>query len=331
MQQPLDPDLATKVAYLRRPDAYPDAPDSIEAIETHFAWVFLSRKFVYKLKKPVRIAYLDLLSAETRRANCELEIALNRRLAADTYIGVVALGRHGSLLQLESPDDPVDWLVKMYRLPRERALESLLPDIDSNDLHLTGVIDKLSRFYRETSRAPWNPQEYAEALRRQCRLSADRLMLPELAAERARVQTLADAQLAFVAQNSALLARRITAGRICDTHGDLRPEHIFLTQDPQIIDCLEFSAELRQLDTAEEISFLALECELRGRADIARRFRELYCSACADDVPRRLFDYYRSTRALVRAFLSAWHLSETPDKQAFRHWLDQTHWYIRAA
>ena len=91
MEPHRDLDLSEKVAFLRRPDSYPDGPEAVDVIETHFAWVFLSRRFVYKLKKPVRFPDLDLTTVRARRANCELEIALNRRLAAETYIGVVAL------------------------------------------------------------------------------------------------------------------------------------------------------------------------------------------------------------------------------------------------
>ena len=94
---------------------------------------------------------------------------------------------------------------------------------------------------------------------------------------------------------------------------------------------LEFSAELRQLDAAEELSFLDLECELRGRADIGRCLLELYASTCADKVPEPLFHFYRSRRALVRAFLSAWHIEETRDSQALDRWLSQTRWYIAEA
>jgi aminoglycoside phosphotransferase family enzyme len=149
-----DLDLAEKVAYLRRPDSFPDGPASVQAIETHFVWVFLSKRFVYKLKKPVRFPDLDLTTVQARRANCELEVALNRRLAAETYIGVVALGRQGSRLRLECDRNASDWLVKMHRLPAEDTLERLLPGMDASDgrlvrlLQLSNVADTI-RFQRD--------------------------------------------------------------------------------------------------------------------------------------------------------------------------------------
>jgi aminoglycoside phosphotransferase family enzyme len=331
MQPYRDLDLAEKVAYLRRPETYPDEPDSVKAIETHFAWVFLSRRFVYKLKKPVRFWDLDLTTVQSRRANCELEIALNRRLAAETYIGVVALGREGHRLALECDHEVTDWLVKMYRLPEEAGLERQLCGMDTGDPGLVRLLETLCTFYGRTARAPWDGAEYARALKRQTMQYAERLICRELEPDHARIWSVAERQLAFVDRNPVLLGGRLEQGRVRDAHGDLRPEHVFLTDRPQIIDCLEFSAEARQLDAAEELSFLALECERLGRADIGERLLELYAETCADDAPAALLDYYRSRRALLRAFLSAWHVEEDLDEASARRWLDQARWYIAVA
>lgn len=331
MQPYRDLDLAEKVAWLRRPEIYPDAPDSVQTVETHFAWVFLSRTYVYKLKKPVRFPDLDLTTVQARRANCELELALNRRLAAETYLGVVGLGRRDHRLELECEHDVTDWLVKMYRLPEDACLEARLPSMDPHDPLLERLCETLCAFYGRTARAPWDAFGYARSLTHQCLQYAEQLVRPELAAEQARVRAITEQQLAFIDGNPGLLEQRVEQGRICDAHGDLRPEHVFLTARPQIIDCLEFSAGERQLDSAEEIAFLALECGRLGRSDIGGRLRELYIELRADEPPDGLFDFYRSRRALVRAFLSIWHLDENLDEILVRRWLDRARWYIAEA
>lgn len=326
-----DLDLAEKVAFLRRPESFPDAPGQVEAMETHFAWVFLSRHFAWKLKKPVRFPGLDLTTPQARRANCELEIGLNRRLAAETYIGVVALGRPGASLKLECDDNPADWLVKMRRLPAGDTLERLLPEIDTTDPRLGRVLETLCAFYARAARAPWSGADYRLSLARQSRQHVEALTRPRLEPEQARVRVIAQRQQAFIDSQAALLEERIRRARVVDAHGDLRPEHVFLTAPPQIIDCLEFSAELRQLDAAEEIAFLGLECSRLGRDDIASGLHDLYRANAADDVPERLFDFYRSRRALVRAFLSAWHLDEELGDEMACRWLAQARWYIEEA
>jgi aminoglycoside phosphotransferase family enzyme len=331
MQSLPEPDISAKVAFLRRPEAFPDAPDSVSVIETHFAWVFLSRRYVYKLKKPVRFQGVDLTTREARRANCELEIALNRRLAAETYIGVVALGRQGARLRLECNENPADWLVKMHRLSPDHTLDHVLPSMDPDDPRLARLLDKLCGFYGRTAPAPWDASEYTKSLKNQIIRYASELAKPELALDHAPVNNIVARQMRFIDDNRALFESRIAHGRVVDAHGDLRPEHVFLTDNPQIIDCLEFSAELRQLDTAEEISFLALECERLGRPAIGERLRGLYMERCKDDIPLRLFDFYGSRRALIRAFLSAWHLREHPHENVAHRWLEQARWYIATA
>jgi aminoglycoside phosphotransferase family enzyme len=77
------------VAFLRRRDAYSETTGSVELIETHISWIFLTDEFAYKLKKPVRFDFLDFSTAELRREACENEVKLNRRLAPGVYLGVV--------------------------------------------------------------------------------------------------------------------------------------------------------------------------------------------------------------------------------------------------
>src|SRR6516162_8156564 len=84
-------DVSCKVAFLGLPQNYADRPTRVEKIETHFSWVFLADRYVYKLKKPLRGDGFDLSTAESRRRNAETEVRLNRRLAPDVYLGVVPL------------------------------------------------------------------------------------------------------------------------------------------------------------------------------------------------------------------------------------------------
>ena len=84
-------DLDTKVAKLKQIATYSDNPSSVDVVETHMSWVFLTDRHAYKLKKPVRYDFLDYSTLQARRHNCDNELRLNRRLAPDVYISVVAL------------------------------------------------------------------------------------------------------------------------------------------------------------------------------------------------------------------------------------------------
>jgi aminoglycoside phosphotransferase family enzyme len=114
------------------------------------------------------------------------------------------------------------------------------------------------------------------------------------------------------------MERRVEAGRIVEGHGDLRPEHVSMTDPPAIIDCLEFSLALRSVDPFEEIVFLGLDCARFGAdwvfPELFRRLGE----ALDDRPPHELLAFHWCYRALLRARLALLHLTEpaprTPEK-----------------
>jgi aminoglycoside phosphotransferase family enzyme len=326
-----DPPLEAKLDFLRDPHSFPDAPQTVGVVETHFAWVFLSKRFVYKLKKPIRFQNIDFTSVHTRRANCELEVTLNRRLAAAVYIGVVPLTFTGPRLCLEGDGPAVDWLVKMHRLPAELTLERKTEEGAVSTDAVRPLVRKLAAFYARAPRAPWTGARYRRHLARQASRYAEHLAEPALGLESMIVDKIAAAQRQFIDERAPLLEARIGEGRVVDAHGDLRPEHVFLTEDPQIIDCLEFAADLRLLDAAEEMLFLALEVERLGGEALAADLLALYRELCEDPVDEALISFYRSQRAFVRALLSAWHLDEDIPADKAKKWRDRAHWYLAAA
>src|SRR5690606_12976029 len=111
-----------KIALFEDPRTFPDRPERIESIETHFAWIFLSPRFAYKLKKPIRFGSIDFRNAEARRAYCELEVTLNRRLAEGTYLRVVPVVAAAGGLRVDGTGEAVDTVVEMRRLPDGASL-----------------------------------------------------------------------------------------------------------------------------------------------------------------------------------------------------------------
>ncbi len=331
MGEPADIVHAAVIEHLRRPEAYPDNPGSVDAIETHFAWVFLSRLFVYKLKKPIRFRAIDFTTLPARRAVCELELSLNRRLAESVYVDVVPLCREDGTLRLEGEGEAVEWLIKMRRLPAERSLESAVTHDRLEPQDLERFVRKLARFYRATPAAPWTAKDYLRVLASQSGEYCAQLQELGDEDDQEAIERLRALQLDFIERSAGPLSRRVEDGRVVDAHGDLRPEHVFLGEDPQIIDCLEFSAELRQLDTAEEISFLDLECGRLGHPELGRKIFELYRAACNDDVDEHLYQFYRSRRCTVRGLVSLWHIEDYPAGRPSHFWLDQCRQYLQLA
>lgn len=322
--------LAEKLGFLQTPGTYPDEPDRIGVIETHFAWVFLSRNFAYKLNKPIRFHELDYSTVDKRRIGCARGLVLNRRLAPRTYLETVPLTRNGAGLSLDGEGEPVDWLLKMRRLPKETMLDRRLTGREATRDELASIVSKLAAFYRETSVAPWTAEAYLAALRRSIMHYGEQLSALPAEIEVSIPDRLVAAQLGFIEARSTALAQRARRGHVVDAHGDLRPEHISLSDDPAIIDCIEFCDELRWLDTAEELGFLALECERLGRPATAARLLETYRRETEDFLDDRLLCFYVSRRALIRAVICAWHLETPYFAGDERRWIERMHWYLRA-
>jgi predicted kinase len=85
----------------------------------------------------------------------------------------------------------------------------------------------------------------------------------------------------------------------------LRPEHIYVDGRPIVIDCIEFSEELRMLDIADELCFLGMECEHLGEREFGNVILAEYQKVSGDCVPEALLAFYRSYRASVRAKVAA--------------------------
>lgn len=329
MSAPIDVSLESKLAFLGRPAAFPDRTATVERIETHFAWVFLCDRHAYKLKKPIRFEAADFTMPAQRERNCRIEVELNRRLAARTYIGVVALTLDRSGLALDGPGHPVDWLVKMRRLPQARMLTQAAAEGGTGDDALDALMRKLAGFYSRTACAPWDGTAYASRLRRQIAHYAARLQHTGRGIDTALAATTIKRQQQFLCEREDLFVQRVAERRVVDAHGDLKPEHVCLLDDPQIIDCLEFDAELRLLDAAEEIAFLALECTRLGYEPLAGTIRARYAALADDRVPPALWDFYASSRSLVRAYLGATRLLESGADE--EKWRRRTHWYLAFA
>jgi aminoglycoside phosphotransferase family enzyme len=305
--------LADKVAFLSRPEAYPDRPARVVSKETHMSWVFLTDRYAFKLKKPIRHVGQDLRSLEARRRNALEEIRLNRRLAPDVYIGEVALTvTAGAALRLGGEGRVIDWLVQMHRLPAERMLDRLIAGERVRKADVVRLARRLAAFYAASPPQRITPSDYRARFATDIAANMTELRRPVFEMPDALSATPCRAQLDFLRRHAGLFERRVTEGRIVEAHGDLRPEHVFLGAEVAVIDCLEFNQSFRQLDPLDELSFLAMECEGLGAASLGPLLVATYCRAAKDRPPEGLVSFYKSYRACLRAKLCLWHLLESP-------------------
>jgi len=314
--------LEAKVAFLRSLCGPHD-----EAIETHFAWVFLIADRAWKLRKPVLRDTMDFRSLEARRLDSLADLRLNRRLAPDVYLALAPLTQAADgQFAIDGPGEIVDWLVCMRRLNRARLLDAQLARGPVDPEALRPVVRLLADFYRASVPVVSDGPTFVARVERQVEANHRILATAGIAG----VDILFARQRGFIARHSTLLAQRAADGCVVEAHGDLRPEHVFLDDLPAIIDCLEFDRELRVLDRAEELSFLHLECTRLGHEATGRALLRGCLAQLADHATDALLHFYRSHRAATRAKIYVWRASE-PDGGTPGEWLGRAGEYVRSA
>lgn len=287
-----------------RGEFYPHRPDAVQLVQTHISYVFLAGDEVYKVKKPVRFAFLDFSTLERRRHFCHEEVRLNRRLAPDAYHGVVAICPKGDGFALapEETDGAVEYAVHMRRLPEDRMLTALLERGAVTPALLDTIVATLARFHAAADAGP-------EVARGGDPAVLARLMDDDFGEVDAfHGDTIAaddDAAIRrfcheFLQRNDALLRRRQAEGRIRDGHGDLHAEHICCTDPLVIYDCIEFNPQFRHRDVAAEIAFLAMDLVYRGHPDLADRLVAQYAQRTHDSELPFLVPFYACHRAYIR-------------------------------
>ncbi|HEU4579485.1 MAG TPA: hypothetical protein VFS67_14590 [Polyangiaceae bacterium] len=274
----------------------------IEAIETHLSWVFLTRCHAYKLKKPARSEHFDYTTVGARRAACETELQLNRRLAASVYLGVVPVRCNGTGRHVEGNGEIVDWLLKMRRLPRDSMLNVCIQRQAVSVGQLMALAQVLTRFYAAAPRAGWSGAEYRRTLAARLESKRALLTLPRHELDPGLVRSVCEQTERWLERHVDEVAAR--APLVREAHGDLRPEHICLEAEPVIIDCLDFDRQLRLLDPLSELAFLDLECRRLGNDWIGPQLAASYARLAGDAASLELQHFYASYHALIRAGLA---------------------------
>ncbi len=290
------------VEFLSEPSAYPHMVNTVERRETHVSHVFLAGDYAYKLKKAVQFPFLDATTLARRKRFCLLELSLNRRLAPSVYLGTVPVVKTARGLSLEGKGDVVEWLVKMRRLPEDLMLDRLVARRRVSRADMVRLAERLMPFFKRAARSRaidrfGQPAQVAEIVLgnlRECRPFVGSLLPEEDLAflERAYRQ--------YLTLHEPLLSRRVRERRIIDGHGDLRCENICLTDPVTVFDCVEFQPAFRCGDVANDVSFLIMDLESRGREDLARALMLECHRRMRDPTFEAVLPFYQCHRSLVR-------------------------------
>lgn len=324
MSEAPEPVAADLVAALADADAHPEdasAGRGVDVVQTHLSWVFLTGERVYKLRKAVDLPFARFGARAERNADCLREVALNRRLSPDVYLGVAPLlridgrwrvGAVGEALAETGQGPTPEHCVVMRRLPGGRDALSLLESGELGAAHLDAVAALVAAFHARVGLgrpAPFGAEEWRARVAGPVLANFASLAesaLPEIdPGWLARVEGAARAWLEAAA--GRIEARR-SGMRIVDGHGDLHLAHVWFEAGPErplLVDCIEFNEDLRRIDAASEVAFLAMDLAYRGRFRLAERFLRVYAREADDFGLYGVVDGFASYRAAVRAKVAA--------------------------
>ncbi len=299
---------------LGNPAAYPVQTRTVQLIQTHISWLFLTDTHVFKLKKPVNFGFLDFSTLDLRRFYCFEELRLNRRLCPDIYEQVIALRETASGASFVNDGTVVDYAVMMKRLPAERMLDRLVENGSVSIDEIQIVARKIGAFHSE---APTSPHISAfgsiEQITYNWRENFEQTLqfrdstLPVEVSETIRtyVET-------FIYACGTLLAERIAYGFIRECDGDIHLGNIcLLNATAYIFDCIEFNERFRCSDTAADIAFLLMDLDYYKRSDLAEAALTSYITTTGDTGCVKLIPFYKVYRAFVRGKVESLQLLDT--------------------
>jgi aminoglycoside phosphotransferase family enzyme len=304
--------LPSIVGALLKPQAYPHKPPKIELIQTQMSFIFLAGEYVYKVKKPVNLGYLDYTTLEKRHLFCRQEVELNRRLCPDAYLAVVPVVEEGGGLRIEGRGEAIEYAVKMRQLPRDRMMDVLLTRDQVTPEMVTKVAEELVGFHQEAETS----QEIAafgslDVIRRNCHENfAQTEKYIGLSIFRAKYERTKRYTDNFIKSNASLFEKRVREGRIRDCHGDLHAAHVCFTDDICIYDCIEFNDRFRYCDVASELAFLAMDLDRYRQAGLSRHLVNTYVSLSHDEELLKLLNFYKCYRAYVRGKVESFKLDD---------------------
>jgi len=297
---------------LMDPGIYPDATSKVELMQTQMSFVFLAGDYVYKIKKPVDLGYLDYTTLQKRQFYCQREVELNRRLCPQAYLGVVSLNQDKDVISIDGRGKTIEYAVKMLHLPQERMLNVLLPKNEVSAEMLSGVARKLSDFHKVAATndiiSDFGDLESIITNTEENFIQTVRYIGNTISQKSYRL--IKDYTNVFIENNVPLFYERIADGKIKDCHGDLHAAHICFASDIYIYDCIEFNDRFRYCDTTSEVAFLAMDLDNYGRTDLSRSFVEAYVQFSGDEDLLQLLDFYKCYRAYVRGKVESFKLDD---------------------
>uniref|UniRef100_A0A7C2Z4D7 Gluconokinase n=1 Tax=Hydrogenobacter sp. TaxID=2152829 RepID=A0A7C2Z4D7_9AQUI len=279
-----------------------------KVIQTHTSWVLLLEDIVYKIKKPVNFGFLDYSTIEKRLENCKKEVELNRRLCQWVYIGVVPISFIGNRYVIEDFSSPVEYAVKMRRIPEDRLLKNILPEVSKEDMKR--LARHIANFHLKAERK----DEFGRLEVMKFNTDENFMQTEKyigITIKKEDYEYIKEKTNQFYEKYKSLFEKRIRDGRIRDGHGDIRLEHVaFLQEGICVFDCIEFNDRFRCGDMLNDMCFLSMELDMMERKDLSKAYEEEYRRMTKDEEFDLFLPFFKCYRAYVRGKVNSFLLDD---------------------
>lgn len=311
---PAPPEQAEAAAFLR------DLAGT-EPVETHISLVFVGSDTVWKLKKAVRLEFLDFTPLDARHRFAQRELELNRPAAPELYRDVVPIvrGPDGVLAFGETgTDQPViDWVLRMAHVPASDFLDAIADAGGLTSALLDALGDTVAAYHN--SLLPAEGIDAVAAMRDvtigNARSALDAGLSPDA------VRDWQSRQLAALDDITPWLGERSRDGFVRRAHGDLHLGNLCLWHgEPVPFDALEFDEAMATIDLGYDLAFLLMDLDQRVSRNAANHVLNRYVARTGDAALTRGLSVFLSLRAMIRAHV-----------QAKREHADEANCYLSAA
>jgi aminoglycoside phosphotransferase family enzyme/predicted kinase len=302
------------IASLQKPDVYPHPVSSIELFETHISWVILTGSFAYKIKKAVHLDFLDFSTLELRRHYCEEELRLNKQWAPELYLEVLPVCGSYDRPIIGGDGSAIEYAVKMVQFPQSAQLDNQLKAGLLQEKDLYELAETIAGYHGQAKIIEYaNDKESVRKVRAPMlenftplRQAIDMDLL-------SRVQQWTANSLRDL--KPALIQRR-KDGFVRECHGDLHLANLVRSAEGIVaFDCVEFSAELRNIDVISDVAFLAMDLVAHARQDLAYILLNRYLECTGDYSGMDLFGLYFVYHCMIRAKVAAIRSIERTDAE----------------
>ncbi|MBI4167809.1 MAG: hypothetical protein HY515_02530 [Candidatus Aenigmarchaeota archaeon] len=281
------------------PESYPHTTGNIELKETHISLVFLTGHFAYKVKKPLKFGgILDYSTLAYRKAMCEKELIVNRRLNPEMYLEVVDIvrGEDSKLHVGYGAGEVVEHAVKMKQMNQRNMLSEIIKRGEITETTVKRIASFMVDFFRRSAVPQGFVTRYGETIKKYMNNTFDTLegLGKNCDSWRKKFND-------FIKNNREIFLERTAEGFVRDLHGDAHSRNFFVDgAEISLFDAIEFNDELRVQDIAYEISALAMDLDFNGLEKLSKLYLDEYLRLSEDTNAKRLFPVYMFYWAVVR-------------------------------